>query len=91
MDALVHRLQEWVANGATTWELRLPSNSAALLARLHREARVHDVRYVEDEVRVIATLSNRLKEVLTEYLVAPAGEPPIDSTDSERDKMVAIR
>ncbi len=90
MEALVHRLEEWVKNGASTWELRLPSNSAALLARLHREGRVHDIAYVGDEVRVVATLPSRLKEVLAEFLIEPAAEQPKGFTDSERDKMVAI-
>src|SRR5262245_17191137 len=69
IDSLVNRIGEWVADAASTREIRLPLNAGAELARLHREGQVHEVEYLDDEVRIIATLSRRLRESLAEFLV----------------------
>jgi GTP-binding protein HflX len=69
IDALINRIGEWVADAAATREIRLPASAGAELARLHREAQVHEVEYVDDEVRVVATLPRRLRETLAEFLI----------------------
>lgn len=69
LDALIARMGEWVANAASTRELRLPLAASAELARIHREAQVHEVEYLENEVRVVATLPRRLHVSLEEFLV----------------------
>jgi GTPase len=72
IDSLINRIGEWVADAAATREMRLPVTAGAELARLHREAQVHEVEYIDDEVRVVATLSRRLREILSEFLVDQA-------------------
>jgi GTPase len=69
IDALVNRIGEWVADAAATREIRLPASAGAELARLHREAQVHEVEYFDDGVRVVATLPRRLRETLAEFLI----------------------
>lgn len=69
IDALVERIGEWVADASTTRELRLPIAAGAELARLHREGQVHEIEYLDDEVRVVATLPRRLRESLSEFLI----------------------
>jgi GTPase len=77
MDALVDGIGEWVADAAATREVRLPLNAGAEIARLHREAQVHEIEYLDDEVRIVATIPRRLREALTEFLV---DQPETDST-----------
>jgi GTPase len=69
IDALINRIGEWVADAAATREIRLPLSAGAELARLHREAQVHQIEYTDDEVRVVATLPRRLRESLLKFLV----------------------
>ena len=88
---LIELLGEWVANGGITRELRLPATSGALLAQLHREAQVHEIEYVGDEIRVVATLPTRLEAALSEFLVDPAEEKGAAIAHSSRDKIVAAR
>jgi GTP-binding protein HflX len=90
IDLLVNRIGEWVADSATTRELRLPAADGALLAKLHREAQVHETAYEGDEVRVIATLPRRLCEVFAEFMngaeeVPALGEQLFDRLSAEVD------
>ena len=78
LPALTERLAEWVANGGATRELRLPANSGALLARLHREARVLETNYLGDEIHVVATLPRALLDAFAEFVVDPAEEKPAE-------------
>jgi 50S ribosomal subunit-associated GTPase HflX len=71
----VARIGEWVADASTTREVRLPLNAGAEIARLHREAQVHEVEYLDDEVRMVATLPRRLRDSLAEFLV---DQPELD-------------
>src|SRR5438874_13259084 len=48
MDELIERISEFVARGTISVELRVPAARADLLARLHREGTVRDVRYEDD-------------------------------------------
>jgi GTP-binding protein HflX len=79
IDALINQVGEWVADAAATREIRLPLGAGAELARLHREAQVHEIEYVDGEVRVVATLPRRLRESLLEFLVDQP-EPHIQHT-----------
>ena len=74
IPALIDRLGEWVANGGSTRELLIPAGAGALLARLHREARVHEIEYVGSEVRVVATLPRSLLDNFAEFIVEPVEE-----------------
>jgi GTPase len=69
LDALVERMGEFVSNGATVRELRLPQSAGDLIARLHRQARVLETHYVGEEVRFVALLPARLAEDFAEFLV----------------------
>lgn len=71
LPALVERMSELVSNGALIRELRIPQGLAEMLARLHRQARVIEMEYLEDEVRVIAVLPSRLAEEYAEFVVDP--------------------
>jgi GTP-binding protein HflX len=90
MDELIARIGEWVANGATTRELRLPVDSGALLARLHREARVHEIEYLGEEIRLVATLPRKLCVSLAEFIVVPADEKPIAIRHANGEKTAEI-
>jgi GTP-binding protein HflX len=68
MDDLVQRISEFVARGTMTISLRLPSERADLLARLHRDGSVHDLQYEEGFTRVAATIPTRSLELFASYL-----------------------
>ena len=72
MDELVERISEFVARGTMTIELRVPAARADLLARLHREGTVQDVRYDDDFTRVVATIPTRSLETFAPFLAAAA-------------------
>lgn len=74
MDELVARISEFVARGTMTVELRLPPARADLLARLHRDGTVRDVRYEHDFTHVVATIPTRSIEVFAPYLPAPVSD-----------------
>jgi GTPase len=75
MDELVARIAEFVSDGTSYVELRLPLDRADLLARLHREGVVQRADYAEDGVHVRATISNRLLATLEPYAVSREAKP----------------
>ena len=89
METLLDRLGEWAAKANITRELRLPMNAGALLARLHRESQVHEIEYLDDEVRIVATLPPRLWPAVEEFAVEGPGDKPREESHSSRDKIVA--
>jgi len=89
METLIDRLSEWAAKANVTRELRLPVNAGALLARLHRESQVHEIEYLDDEIRIVATLPPRLWSVVEEFAVDESGDKPREESHSSRDKIVA--
>ena len=68
MEELVQRISDFVARGTVTVELRIPPDRAELLARLHRDGVVRDLRYEGADAEVVATMSNRLLEAYLPYL-----------------------
>jgi GTP-binding protein HflX len=70
MDELINRISEFVARGTITIALRLPSERADLLARLHREGSVHDLQYEEGFTRAAATIPTRSLEIFAPFLDA---------------------
>jgi GTPase len=72
MPELIERISEFVARGTMTISLRLPSARADLLARLHREGSVRDLRYEEGFTSVTATIPTRSLELFASFLAAPA-------------------
>ncbi|MEQ1860738.1 MAG: GTPase HflX [Chthoniobacteraceae bacterium] len=85
IDALVGRLCDWVASSGLTRELRLPNGAGAVLARLHREAQVHEIEYLGDEVRMLATVPNRLWAIVSEFLIDDTGGDEVKRSGSEND------
>lgn len=71
MEELVERISEFVERGTMTVQLRLPSERADLLARLHREGSVRDLHYEEGFTRVAAAIPTRSLEVFAPYLALP--------------------
>ena len=68
MDQLIERISEFVARGTISVELRVPAARADLLARLHREGTIDDVRYEHDFTHVTATIPTRSLEVFAPFL-----------------------
>jgi GTP-binding protein HflX len=68
MPELIERISEFVARGTLTISLRLPSERADLLARLHREGSVHDVQYGDGFTLVAATIPTRTLEVFSPFI-----------------------
>jgi GTP-binding protein HflX len=70
MDELIERISEFVARGTISVELRVPPARADLMARLHRDGTVQDVRYEHDFTHVTATIPTRSLEVFAPFLPA---------------------
>ncbi len=73
MNELVERISEFVARGTMTLELRLPASRSDLVARLHRDGTVHDVKYEPEFTFIVATMPTRSVEVFAPFLNVPAG------------------
>ncbi len=71
MDELIERASEFVARGTITVDLRLPSGRADLLARLHRDGTVRDLRYEDGFACVVGTLPTRALEIFAPFLAVP--------------------
>jgi len=70
LDVLVEHLGNLVGESNQELELLLPHSRPELLARLHREGVVHETAYEEECSRVRATLPERLRVSLSEFIVA---------------------
>src|SRR5436305_5977711 len=75
MDELIERISEFVARGTMSVELRIPAARADLLARLHRDGTVRELRYEHDFTHVTAMIPIRSVEVYSPFL--PAAEDPV--------------
>ena len=89
LDQLLARLGDWVANAAVTRELRLPAGSGALLARIHRESVVHEVEWLDEEVRVVATLPRKLQASLSEFLFDEVTPKELSTPHSDQTQFVS--
>jgi GTP-binding protein HflX len=74
MDELVERISEFVSRGTMTVELRVPSERADLIARLHRDGTVHALEYEEGFTRAVTTLPVRALETFAPFLAEPEEE-----------------
>jgi GTP-binding protein HflX len=70
LDVLVEHLGNLVGESNQELELLLPHSRPELLARLYREGVVHETAYEEECSRVRATLPERLRASLSEFIVA---------------------
>ena len=71
IPALLQKMTELAAPGNVTRELRIPPGESGLLARLHREAQVHEIKYDGGDSLVTVTLSQRLAAACAKYVQAP--------------------
>jgi GTP-binding protein HflX len=83
MDRLVERMSEYVSNGATPCELRLPLDATEMLSRLHRHSRVLEIEYLDEEVRVTAVLPARMAADFSEFIVDPVSGEKIARPEAE--------
>ena len=60
LDALLEKMSELASPGTLTLNLRLPASEAGLIARLHREAQVHEITYDGADTLMTVTLPVRL-------------------------------
>jgi GTP-binding protein HflX len=88
LEELIARMGELVANGMVTRELRIPQSAGALLAQLHRHAKVLETHYEGEDVRVVAVLPARLAETFENLLKEGSAENLAASTIFT-DKLIA--
>jgi GTP-binding protein HflX len=88
LETLLLRMSEWVANAAVTRQLRLRAADGAILARLHREAQVHETEWLGDEVRMVATMPRRLQLALAEFLIDGDTNEPLSTQTSDQTQLV---
>jgi len=72
LPELLDTMTALAAPGTVTRELRIPAAESGVLARLHREAHVHDIKYDGGDSIVTVTLSQRLASVCGKYVQPPA-------------------
>src|SRR6195256_139338 len=75
MDELIERISEFVTRGTISVELQIPAARADLLARLHRDGTVREIRYDGEFTTVTATIPSRALEVFAAFLAVPLPEP----------------
>ncbi|MDP9291684.1 MAG: GTPase HflX [Verrucomicrobiota bacterium] len=71
IDELIDRISDFVNKGTHTVELRLPASRADLVARLHREGTLGEIRYADDFAYVTATIPHRALETFAPFLAVP--------------------
>lgn len=72
VDALLDKMSELAAPGTVTRELAIPVAESSLLARLHRDTQVHDVRYEDADAIVTASMPVKLAEELARFVREPS-------------------
>lgn len=75
IDELIDRISDFVNKGTHTLELRLPAARADLVARLHREGTLGEIRYEGDFAYVTATIPHRALETFAPFLAVAEAEP----------------
>ncbi len=71
---LVERMSALVGEGSYTGELRIPQSETALIARIHRQARILETEYLGEKVRIVAVLPARLAAECGEWIVDDDGQ-----------------
>ena len=70
LDLLVEQLGNLVGEGNKEVALLIPHSRPDMLAKLHREGVVHETAYEEECSRIRATVPERLRNALSEFLVS---------------------
>lgn len=76
IEGLLEHMGELVSGQAGVRELRLPQTATEEIARLHRETRVLETEYLDDEVKVVALMTPKLIERYAEFLVDKRMQEP---------------
>ncbi len=69
IDALIARIGELAADGSAVRELLIPAHASELIARLHRQAKILETEYVDNDVRLLAFIPVRLAEECAPYMI----------------------
>jgi GTP-binding protein HflX len=88
LEELIERMSELVANGMVTREFCIPHSAGALIAQLHRHARVLETHYEGEHVRIVAVLPARLAETC-ENLLKDGGAENLTGPTIFTDKLIA--
>ncbi|MFV0415867.1 MAG: GTPase HflX [Chthoniobacterales bacterium] len=67
IEFLLTKISEFVTKNSRKLLFRLPHERGDLLAALHREGEIHDTRYTEKNIEVLATLSGKTLDFETEF------------------------
>ena len=70
LDKLVEHLGNLVGEGNREIVIELPHARTELLARIHRDGVVHETAYEEECSRIRATVPERLRHALSEFIVS---------------------
>lgn len=71
---MVERISEFVSGATPVHEFWLPQSASEQLARLHRQAKVIELEYVGNDVRIVCSAPPRLIEDFQEYIVDEPAE-----------------
>lgn len=89
LPALLGRMAELASPGAVTRTLRIPQSESALLARLHRLGKVHQVEYSGEDTLMTVSLPERMAADLARFVQRSPGHQPktmptlVETTASE--------
>lgn len=72
IPTLIQRVSDFVSDGVTTIDVRIPQNRSDLIARLHREAVVLDTQYVGNDVLMTVSAARRTVRDYEEFRVKEA-------------------
>jgi len=77
IDAFLERLAGLVGDELMFMKLRLPAGRSDLVAQLHRDARVHRIEYLDQEVEIEAEVPARLSETLRPFRLDHSAETSV--------------
>jgi GTP-binding protein HflX len=80
LDVLLEKMSELASPGTLTRNLRIPAGEAGLVARIYREARVHQISYDGADTLITATLAGRLTRDCARFM--QSDETPRDSASA---------
>ncbi len=69
IDILVSKLESIVNSGKKTLTFNIPLSQQALVNRLYNEATIIECDYLDDFVRVVATVDSKIESMLNQYIV----------------------
>jgi GTPase len=83
---LLTRMEELASPGLVTRTWRIPSDEAALLARVHRVCQVHEVRYEGADTVIVATVPQSFAAELARFV--QIATPDAEQIDADSDSFL---